>query len=162
MAKKPKRDPLEPLEQRELLPIDHRSLQTDRLRNFGHVNGDAIAAGEWIRINKQIPNLLGLLLAPSNGRRDRWTKQLYPVVVSRRDAAVAASIVQWLGTNVGSGFARGILKKIDDAYANSTQIGFQRRIAQSKNRDPLPSIERKKKQLADVRARLAKSAKGGT
>jgi hypothetical protein len=162
VAKKPKPDPLEPLEQRELLPLEHRSLQQDRLRNFGHVNGDAIAAGEWIRINKQIPNLLGLLLAPSNGRRDRWTKQLYPVVVSRRDAAVAASIVQWLGTAVGSSFARRILTKIDEACTKSTEIGVRRAVERSRHRDPLPSIERKKKQLADVRSRLAKSAKGGT
>ena len=42
-------------EQRELLPIEHRSLQPKRLKNYGHVNPEAIFAAEWKAIQKRIP-----------------------------------------------------------------------------------------------------------
>ena len=144
--------------QRELLPVEHRSLHQKRLKNYGHVNPEAIYAAEWKRMNREWPDLLGLILAPEDGRRDLLTKQILPAYVTRRDAVIAASIVQWLGTNVGGGFVRRCEQKVKEACAKKTEIGVRRAVGRGRT-DPRTPIERRKARLDAARKRIAESVK---
>ncbi len=68
----------------------HR-LSTNRL--------EALYAEAW---SEQAPHTLGYLLCG----QDRWQHDY-----SQRDATVAATIVQWLGSPVGSSFVEEVLRK---------------------------------------------------
>lgn len=97
--------------QGELLPETHDSLQRDRLRKRERINPERIYAAAWKRINRRGnwrgASLLELVLQPSG--------DVAIPTVSRRDAEVAASVIQWLGTNVGYGFIRSCERAIDEA-----------------------------------------------
>jgi hypothetical protein len=89
------------MSQGELLPIQHRSLQPQRLRRCRRDrNPERIYAAHWIKVNRRrLSNghtLLAQILCP--------TERDTPPAVSRRDAVVAACVIQWLGTNCGLGF----------------------------------------------------------
>lgn len=121
------------------------------------VNCEAIWAGEWIKINRSIPHLLGHLLAPDGAKRD-WAGRAMPVHVTRRDAAVAASIIQWLGTNVGNGFVLQCQKRVNDALTKHTEIGVKRAIARGRRDDRTP-LQRRKARLDQARERIKKAVK---
>jgi hypothetical protein len=99
-------------DQGELLPVTHDSLQQSRLKKYRDVNPERIYMAEWKRLNRRSPGVNGgftyleHILTPDG--------QL-PRTVSRRDAQVAASVIQWLGTNCGMGFMRECERKIDAA-----------------------------------------------
>lgn len=95
----------------ELLPAVHRSAQPHRLRKvkrnqfFGLPttgNAERIYAAHWLRENKHY-HILAHILAPDLPR-PFGVHLGPPPPVSRRDAIVAASVIQWLATNVGHGF----------------------------------------------------------
>lgn len=65
-----------------------------------------VFASEWVRANARGMDTLSLLLDD---------------VVSPRDAYVAATIVQWLGTNIGSEFINSCRSKIKHASAQRTE-----------------------------------------
>jgi hypothetical protein len=142
--------------QGELLPLEHRSLQQRRLKNHGHVNAEAIYAGQWKALNRQYHDrLLGLLLAPDDGPRDPLTREVLPVSVSRRDAAVAASIIQWLGTNVGRGFVQGCERVVQEANRLRLEIGVRRANLRARSEDQRTPLQRRKARLDAARKRLA-------
>jgi len=95
--------------QGELLPVEHRSYQQNRLRKYERVNPERLYAARWKKLMRQrLSNgatYLEMILAPNGG----------PVIpyVSRRDAAVAASVIQWLGTNCGLSFVWGCEREIE-------------------------------------------------
>lgn len=101
--------------QAELLPLVHRSMHTagrlicrpDQHRDIYHraVNAERVYLAHWLRLNKGRPPFLGLLMSPNPAR--------YAVEVTQRDAEVAATVVQWLGTNVGSGFVHQAERSIE-------------------------------------------------
>lgn len=98
-------------EQQELLGVDHTSLQPRRLRKRkDDPNPERIYAAAWLRHNRRHPAVNGgygyleLILAPD---------RTHVPPVSRRDARVAASVIQWLGTNVGMGFIWECERAID-------------------------------------------------
>ena len=67
---------------------------------------------EWLKRNRRGylssgATLLELILTPDGVDK--------PPAIDRRDAAVAASVIQWLGTNCGMGFIWTCEKKIDRA-----------------------------------------------
>jgi hypothetical protein len=139
----------------ELLPIEHRTLNPDRLKNFGHVNPEAIYLAEWRRFNRQTPNLLNVILAPSptpSGRSIRFV----PGDVSRRDAVVVATFVQWLGTNVGRGFIAVCQRIVDEADRLRLEIGVRRNNARGPI-DQLTPLQRRKARLDAARKRIADS-----
>ncbi len=78
----------------------HESLQPDRLNRMP----ERIYAEEWKKHNERKPWLnsgctyLEWILCPSGER--------FPPPVSERDAQVAASVIQWLGTNCGLAFVQ--------------------------------------------------------
>lgn len=86
----------------------HESLQPDRLNRIP----ERIYAEEWEKYNKRKPWLnrgctyLEWILCPSS--------QHGPLPVSERDAKVAASVIQWLGTNCGLGFTQLCEKRIKE------------------------------------------------
>jgi len=97
--------------QGELLPVEHRSYQQNRLKKFARVNPERLYAARWKRLMRQRlssgATYLEMILAPNGG----------PVIpyVSRRDAAVAASVIQWLGTNCGCGFLWACERELEEA-----------------------------------------------
>jgi hypothetical protein len=118
------------------------------------VNAEAIYAAQWRRMNREWPDLLGLVLAPDDGPRDLLTRQLAPVHVTRRDAAVAASIIQWIGTSVGHGFVQGCERVVDEACRLKLEIGVQRANRRGRE-DPRTPLQRRKARLDAARKRLA-------
>lgn len=87
-----------------LLPMSHRALQRYRLRKIrGRANPERVYAAAWLRITSRRKDYLAFILGP----------KCDPVPYTRRDAEVAASVIQWLGTNVGLGFIIECEKKID-------------------------------------------------
>lgn len=107
----------------ELFPIEHSSLQRRRLLkrtgplHANEVNPERIYLAEWKRENKRSPgvnrgySLIEWILCP-DGRTE-------PLPVSTRDARVAASVIQWLGTNCGLAFMRRCEQKIRQARSLS-------------------------------------------
>lgn len=56
--------------------------------------------------------------------KPRWGEELrtIPAVITQRDATVAASVIQWLGTNCGQAFVREAEREIAQKRANSTPL----------------------------------------
>lgn len=128
--------------QRPLLRTDHGSLQPSRLKKdrrdgrLQHVNAERVYAAEWKRQNKYVSHegwpFLALVLRRDDGR---------PCLPSRRDAAVAASVIQWLGTNVGSGFVMTCERKIDAARDALDKAADRRLLDQQRERMALKKAE---------------------
>lgn len=93
-----------------LLPAELRSFQPQRLRKFTEANAERVYVARWLRENRRQFSwnrgfsLLEWILCPDG--RD------VPLPVSRRDARVATSIIQWLGTNCGRNFIAEAERKI--------------------------------------------------
>ena len=89
----------------------HNSLQMNRLKSVYGV-GERIYAKQWKKSNERHPAInsgftsLEWILAPNA----EW-----PAPVSDRDAEVAASVIQWLGTNCGMAFMWECERKIEQA-----------------------------------------------
>lgn len=89
---------VEPLSQFELFEPEHVTFHEARLQ---HSPSERIYLEHWRALNKRSPGVnhgftyIEHILCPAG---------LWPGPVSRRDAAVAASVVQWLGTNCGMAF----------------------------------------------------------
>lgn len=121
--------------QAELLPVENRSLQPQRLRKGGtKPTPERIFSAEWLAANRRRAGinggntLLELILAPDCRRA---------VYVSRRDAEVAACVIQWLGTNCGGAFLRTCEDKIDAEDARAIERRRRER-------------ERERRRLADL------------
>jgi len=67
--------------------------------------GEIVYAEEWERVNNN--QYLILLLNQS-------TNDFFYNSISQRDAFVAATVIQWLGTNIGQGFIEKCQKKIEE------------------------------------------------
>lgn len=144
------------------LTVDHRTMTPDRLRKrkFGGINRESIYLHEWRRRLKLWPQLLGLILAPSGGPRDPFTRQPFPAVVTQRDAEVAATVIQWLATNIGSAFVEECQAAVARAQQDAEKVGATRRRARE-TRDTLTTLERDRETLAAARKRLHQTT-GGT
>lgn len=79
--------------------MSHAELHAERTI-FADGDLEAAFAQEWLRINEAQPGLLETLLEAG---------ECSPAHSPQRDAAVAATVIQWLGTNVGFGFLRSVL-----------------------------------------------------
>lgn len=96
---------------RKLLEPPHVSLQPKRLSN----DAERIYAEVWKQENERHPAInsgftaLEHILLPEGQR--------VPERVSLRDAAVAASVIQWLGTNCGHSLVLKAEKRIEEARA---------------------------------------------
>jgi hypothetical protein len=144
-----------PPEQYELLPPDHVSMHPDRLRNFDRVNPEAFYARAWIKVNpRRTLGYLNHILCPKALRDQGQTATRY----SRRDAVVAASVVQWLGTNVGRAFVLECERQIEAAQARQQKLSAERRRARGvvDTRSPLV---RRKATLAAARKRITDNIK---
>jgi len=99
------------LEQEELFPLEHKSLDVDRLEWVRGSELEKAFAKKWEALNA--PNTgcnfnMGILQdlmvrQDQNYKIDFW--------ITQREATIVATIVQWLGTNVGFGF---LLSVFDD------------------------------------------------
>lgn len=116
-----------------LNPI-HRSLNPDRLGNAA----EEIFLRKWQKENERQRGLnngyglLELLLTPTRIRSElpKWLPNssgpYYVPPISQRDAEVAATVIQWLGTNCGLCFVRECEKEIEQARAERNDMEIER------------------------------------
>lgn len=127
----------EPSDQYDLLPPSPESMQLRRLRKFDRTNPERIYAAEWKKRNRERLSrgwtLLEAILCPDGTEN-------YPPPVSRRDATVAASVVQWFGTNVGGGFVRACERAIDAAHRRQDESRGEK---VQRERESLLELERR-------------------
>lgn len=148
--------------QRELLPVEHRSMTQRRLKYVsrdGWINSEAFYHAAWLRenSNRVTRPLLPGILCTDKDRAAGWEA----VPVTRRDAMVAATVIQWLGTNVGRGFVLGVEREIDEARKKQEQVSaVRRRLKPAAPPPPGQGGHAKKRILTAARERLAKAAKG--
>jgi hypothetical protein len=89
------------VQQQEMFDVEHLSLQ---LRRATQRMPERVYLEHWRKLNVRHPSVnrgftaLEWILTPDGHD--------HPAPISRRDARVAASVVQWLGTNCGMGFLR--------------------------------------------------------
>lgn len=141
-------------QQGELLPVSHRSMQRRRLKKRTEhdgapaVNPERVYAAAWLRRHREDPRFLNKILWPLDDPKHTWG----PPGITRRDAAVAASIVQWLGTNVGLGFV----------YACERTIAEAIRSAEERRRRPsLHDLEREREARAKTKPKRAINLRRG-
>lgn len=101
----------DPDTQEELLPLEHKSIDLDRLK---HPSGDLekAFAEKWENINRPdrainfgMGTLQDLMVNQREGTKvDFW--------ITQREATIVATVIQWLGTNVGFGFLLEVLSKV--------------------------------------------------
>lgn len=114
--------PVEPLAQFELFEPEHDSLQRDRLRSSSAI-AERVYAEHWKKLNTRHFAVnrgftcIEWILCPS-GRT--------PSPVSRRDAEVAACVIQWLGTNCGGAFLREAERLIEKIRDGDSSFGHPR------------------------------------
>lgn len=159
MPKRSRDDPSQPPPQLELLPPDHGAAHQHRMKNFGHVNPEAFYVAEWSKRNNRRTGrgyLHHLLVTDAQHARG-----VTGVPYSRRDAFVAAAIIQWLGTNVGHGFVLECERLIDAARARQRRVADRRRAERGTTLDSRTPLQRRKDTLAAARKRLADATKEG-
>lgn len=144
--------------QGELLPIEHVSLQPGRLRSgkqpWNFVNAEALYLREWRRELREHPTLLDAILAPDDAPRG-FDGRITRRYASRRDAIVAATLIQWLATNVGSAFIERCKKTFETAAALRLEVGVRRANARGALKlDQRTPLERRKARLDAARKRL--------
>lgn len=124
----------------QALDVDHRSLHPERLSN----HPERIYLEHWKKQQERSPGinrgygLLENILSPL--RQQDWKQPMWPgrpryeyhPPISQRDAEVAASVIQWLGTNCGQSLILECERKIKSAQAvrsdfNSEQVNFHRK-----------------------------------
>lgn len=84
-------------------PVRHRGVHAHRLNPDAGNDLEVRFAEEWDRMQENSAVLRYLL--STRGMPDE---------VDPRDAEVAATVIQWLGSPVGSSFVRGVLERYDD------------------------------------------------
>lgn len=149
--------------QRELLPVEHDGLHPRRLKAFKDPdrfyhpppNAEAFYANAWKKWNSgnggggSGTNVLHYILCSEADHAKGWTAVDY----SRRDAQVAATVIQWLGTNVGRGFVQEVEAKIKQYTDRQHEIGDERRRDRF-NADTRTPLQRRKATLKAARERL--------
>lgn len=158
-------------EQQELLPIVHRSMdyrrvESDRrLRTEGAImversdtpTLEESFAYEWEAENVPQPGvnqghgvLQNLMFDPTSGRGWR-SDGVCREVITQRDARIVATIVQWLGTNVGSGFLHRVFEKAGYQLLHPSERDRYRRVTddlrtaeQERNRFSRLAMERQR------------------
>lgn len=99
--------------QSHLFELDHNSYSPERLRFSAE---EAVYLDKWQEENRRKAGinsgytLLEHILCSK--------EQNPPAIVSQRDAYVAASVIQWLGTNCGLAFMRECEEKIKEVKRN--------------------------------------------
>lgn len=102
---------------RALIEPEMRSLQPDRLTN----PAERIYHDRWVKYNERHSGVnsgnraLELILCPTDAHPSRPTQ---------RDAEVATSVIQWLGTNCGNGFMRMCEEQITRELAERRELDY--------------------------------------
>lgn len=119
---------------RTMLQPVHRTINPDRQGNIA----EHLFLKRWIALQKREPGLnhgwglLEMILMPTRFCRDevRYVGDPPPYVppVSQRDAEVAATVIQWLGTSCGGGFLWETEKQINEA--SGVKNNYERRYTQ--------------------------------
>lgn len=106
----------------------HRTINPDRLGNIA----EAIYFRRWVAQQERIPWLnsgrgtLENVLTPTRVERNGWNRftgdPAYVPPISQRDAEVAATLMQWLGTSCGRGFVWECEREIAEATGERRQF----------------------------------------
>lgn len=138
------------MEQQRLIPespLEHRAIRRSRHERTEFPNAERIFEAKWRKENAN-NQILHRILAPDG---QEFAK------VSRRDAAVAATVVCWMGTNVGRGFMHSCeeqWKKHLDEYHKPPKERTEYKLWQRMKLFELTPLQRAKAQLDKVRERL--------
>jgi hypothetical protein len=135
-------------------------MHPDRLKRFytGYPNPEAFYLAAWRKVNsnKTGQHYLAHILCPPDKRAMGYNMWRY----SRRDAVVAASVMQWLGTNVGRGFVLEVERQLEDARKRQDVVrATRRRLRPDLDPNDTP-LKRRKRTLEATRKRLASLPKG--
>lgn len=147
---------------RRLFEPVHRTINPDRL---GSVS-EAIYFRRWVKQQESQPGVNGgrgtleNVLSPTRvDRDDAWSKlhlgPVYTPPISQRDAEVAATLMQWLGTACGRGFVWECEREIAQATGERQQFDAvhsmraQSRWTGGSPSNVLPSVENVAEHIAD-------------
>jgi hypothetical protein len=120
-----------------LIKPTHDSLHKSRLKkprpDSNVTNAERIYLAEWKRFNHGTNDKLALILWSDAMR----AKKSWPPTPTLRDEAVAASVIQWLATNVGNGFLHSCEHKVgraDFAQARRAEAAFAEKCVREHHR----------------------------
>lgn len=108
--------------------IKHEGYCSDRLHpELPYGCSERAFAEVWAEENRRVSGLNGArgileLLTTRQGERvgRRSRDDDIPEELTQRDARVAATVIQWLGTNVGDSFLRAVRKRAEELEAEAT------------------------------------------
>lgn len=130
-----------------VLNPDYRSLNPDRLGN----PAEDVFVRRWQKENERVSSVnhgyasLELILTPTRIRRESprgWHDSPYYVPpVSQRDAEVATTVIQWLGTSCGLSFMLECEREIKEAKAERRDMEHERHLNVFQKQRILPSHE---------------------
>lgn len=103
---------LDPEPQGELLPVEHEGLHPSRVRSRV---SEGVYAKRWKKHAASNLSSGGTLLDHILWPEKSQSVWRFPPQASRRDAVVAATVVQWLGTACGHSFVVGCEREIHEA-----------------------------------------------
>lgn len=118
----------------------HRSIDYHRVEHDREHRPDSLElafADVWEQENESEPGVNrghGILQALMMNRGDFLGSQQARLIITRRDAAVAATAIQWLGTNVGGGFLHKVFQKAGWELLGPRQVRFKERMRAEQNR----------------------------
>lgn len=138
--------------QGELLPVAHDSTTPHRLTKVpGRHNPERVYLARWKAENRRRFGVnhgygtLEWILSTDGGQT--------PARVSRRDAQVAASVVQWLGTNVGLGFILGCERRIEELRRTDRERALRPSLSEAQEEEEARRPTRRRITLAGRRRR---------
>jgi len=150
-----------PIEQGELLPVEHEGVFPSRnslppgdkqvWKRMRRVNAEAFYARAWKKFNAS-DDALSMILCGDVARQKGYGRVQY----SRRDAQVAATIIQWLGTNVGRAFVETVEEEIKRTEAHRRTVQSQRRAVDIRVDQRTP-LQRRIERFRDGKAALLAS-----
>lgn len=109
--------------------IVHRGVRHERVKTS---IAEAVYAAMWEKTNEGRPGINSgcgtlRLILNRNEKANGLTPWVDPDSITQRDAQVAATVIQWLGTNVGRNFLEECKTEIDKALAVSEKIVTEHR-----------------------------------
>lgn len=146
--------------------LDYRRVESDRATRG--VTLEVAFADEWEKENQRRPGLnhgFGILQDLMFGHWDRsrvshiqraWYNQPWArFIISRRDAVIVATVVQWLGTNCGSAFLEDVFRRAGYRLLRPSEVEREARLRQDQ-RDTRSRLEAEVKRLRDVERAVLK------
>lgn len=106
----------------------HESFHVERLKYNNFKNAEKVFADKWKEECKRLTYRNG-----GCGKLDLIVQDSDSPLVTQRDANVAASVIQWLGSNVGRAFISECEREIKNLKIDKNEIIDDMKLLQRKN-----------------------------